>query len=168
MLATATFAVLAAGIVSGCGNQTITPPTPAPLTTATPEPAPTAPSSSTSTDAALSTATPTALPPGVPTDFPTRVPQPEGFEFDTGLKVRFDGKNNFTLRYSAAGDQSDAARNFIDTLLGNGFTVTSESIASDTKSGLWKLKGRGVTIAVAFNVVDGETNLILNVTLITP
>jgi hypothetical protein len=82
--------------------------------------------------------------------------------------VRFDGKNNFTLRYSAAGDQSDAARNFIDTLLGNGFTVTSESIASDTKSGLWKLKGRGVTIAVAFKVVDGQTNLILNVTLITP
>jgi len=163
-LVTATFAALTAGILTGCGNQTITPPTPAPSTTSAPKPTQTPTLTVSSTPTASSTST--ALPPGVPVDFPTRGPQPDGFTFESGLKVTFDGKPNFTLRYIAPGDQSDAARNFSDTLQGDGFTLKNEFVASDGKSGLWKLQGRGVNIGLAFAVEDDHTNLILDVTLV--
>jgi len=101
----------------------------------------------------------------IPEGFPSEVPQPEGFTLESSAKMAADGKQNFTISYTAAGDQSAAVTAYVEQLKGAGFTVESE-YSGDSGSGtggIYQLTNGTWSVGVISSVESDKTSMIVNV-----
>lgn len=102
----------------------------------------------------------------IPQGFPSEVPQPEGFTLESSAKLGSEGKQNFTLSYTAAGNQSDAVTAYVESLKSAGFTLDSEFTGDSggSNGGIYTLKNASWTVGVISSIETDKTAVILNVT----
>lgn len=89
----------------------------------------------------------------LPADWPEEVMPPSGFSLEYAVGGSDDGRTDFTAQYVSFGDQSDAAANYIQTLIKSGFALDEQR----PDLGIWVLKGFGVRVEIILD--DSHANL---------
>lgn len=107
-----------AAILSGCGTTTETTPT----------------------SAAADALSQARLPP----DWPDEVMSPNGFSLEYAVGGSADGRTDFTAQFVTFGDQSDAAADYIKTLIGSGSALDEQR----PDLGIWVVKGFGIRVEI--------------------
>jgi len=80
----------------------------------------------------------------LPADWPEEVVSPEGFSLEYAVGGLDDGRTDFTAQYVSFGDQSDAAADYIGSLVGAGFALDEQR----PELGIWVLKGFGIRVEI--------------------
>lgn len=101
----------------------------------------------------------------LPDGFPSEVATPEGFTIVAGAKTTVDGKDNFTITFSADGDKTSIVKRYVDSLKSDGYTVDSEFTGGSDGSdgGVWQLSNTDWKVGIIASKDGTKTVVIANV-----
>jgi len=101
----------------------------------------------------------------LPDGFPSEVATPEGFTIVAGAKTTVDGKDNFTITFSADGDKTAIIKQYVDSLKSDGYKVDSEFTGGSdgADGGVWQLSNTKWKVGIIASKDGSKTVVIANV-----